>query len=334
MALDNVEKVVPVTEALGNSSIANQAGKIVPETAASGKGKEVVGHSETVPSPGQPTSAQPWKDLFAPSKNPDSSLEFFQPLLVDGVLRAKPTPEVAVKGAEEWENSIVAFLVGKKLPGNNVKGVLERKWSQVGNFSFHVVGNGVFLVNFANGQARDWVLENGPWDIWGYHLAVRKWSKDMVLALEDCKSIPIWVKLTRVPVQYWTKLGLSYIASVLGKPLHMDANTTKRHALSFARVCIDMEATSSFPDNIILELDDGTTTTIGVEYPWRPASCTLCKVFDHSNKTCPRAARREWMPKPQVLAQRKPDDVEGWITVKRKGSNQEQVQEHNSLEVP
>ncbi|GAV81917.1 DUF4283 domain-containing protein [Cephalotus follicularis] len=147
-------------------------------------------------------SAQPWKDLFAPSKNPDSSLEFFQPLIVDGVPRAKPPPEVAVKGAEEWENSIVAFLVGKKLPGNNVKGVLERKWSQVGHFSFHVVGNGVFLVKFANGQARDWVLENGPWDIWGYHLAVRKWSKDMVLALEDCKLIPIWVKLTRVPVQY------------------------------------------------------------------------------------------------------------------------------------
>ncbi|GAV66802.1 DUF4283 domain-containing protein [Cephalotus follicularis] len=156
----------------------------------------------------------------------------------------------------------------------------------------------------------------------------------MVMALEDCKTIPIWVKLTRIPVQYWTKLGLSYIASVLGKPLHMDANTTKRHALSFARVCIDMEATSTFPDNIVLELQDGTTTNIGVEYPWRPASCTLCKVFDHSNKTYPKAARREWMPKPVVLAQRKPDDAEGWITVKRKGSNQDQAQEHNWLVVP
>ncbi|GAV80937.1 DUF4283 domain-containing protein/zf-CCHC_4 domain-containing protein [Cephalotus follicularis] len=179
------------------------------------------------------------------------------------------------------------------------------------------------MVKFANGQARDWVMDNGSWDIWGYHLAVRKWSKDMSLALEDCKSILIWVKLTRVPVLYWTKLGLSYIASFLGKPLHMDANVTNRHALSFARVCIDMETSSSFLDNIVLELDDGSTTTIGVEYPWRPVSCTLCRVFDHSNKSCPRAVRREWMPKPVVLAQRKPDDVEGWITVKRKESNLE-----------
>ncbi|GAV73234.1 DUF4283 domain-containing protein/zf-CCHC_4 domain-containing protein, partial [Cephalotus follicularis] len=205
---------------------------------------------------------------------------------VDGVPRAKPPSVVAVKGAQVWENSLAAFLVGKKLPGKNVKGVLERKWNQVGQFSFHVVGNGVFTVKFDNGQARDWVLDNGPWDIWGYHLAMRKWSKDMSLALEDCKSIPIWVKLSRVPVQYWTKLGFSYIASVLGKPLHMDANTTNRYALSFARVCIDMEASSSFSDSIVLELDDGSTTTIGVEYPWLPTSCTLCKVFDHSNRTC------------------------------------------------
>ncbi|GAV77631.1 DUF4283 domain-containing protein/zf-CCHC_4 domain-containing protein, partial [Cephalotus follicularis] len=106
--------------------------------------------------------------------------------------------------------------------------------------------------------------------------------------LEDCKSIPILVKLSRVPVQYLTMLGLSYIASVLGKALHMDANTTNRYALSFARVFIDMEASSSFPDSIVLELDDGSNTTIGVEYPWRPSSCTLCKVFDHSNRTCLR----------------------------------------------
>ncbi|GAV60986.1 DUF4283 domain-containing protein, partial [Cephalotus follicularis] len=108
--------------------------------------------------------------------------------------------EVVAKGEQEWENTFVAFLVGKKLPGKNVKGVLERKWNQVGHFSFYVVGNGVFMVKFDNGQARDWALDNGPWDIWGYHLAIRKWSKDMSLALEDCKSIQIWVKLSRVSV--------------------------------------------------------------------------------------------------------------------------------------
>ncbi|GAV80177.1 DUF4283 domain-containing protein/zf-CCHC_4 domain-containing protein, partial [Cephalotus follicularis] len=168
----------------------------------------------------------------------------------------------------------------------NVREILEREWGQVGHFSFHVVGNGVYLVKFDNGQARDWIMDNGRWDIWGYHLTLRKWSKGMSLTLEDCKSIPVWVKLSKIPVQFLTKMGLSYIASVIGKPLHMDLSTTNRYALNFARVCIDMAASSSFSESIILELEDGSTTTIGVQYPWRPASCTLCKVFEHSNKTC------------------------------------------------
>ncbi|GAV76589.1 DUF4283 domain-containing protein, partial [Cephalotus follicularis] len=127
---------------------------------------------------------------------------------------------VAEKGVREWENALVAFLVGKRLPVKNVKEIIQRKWGQVGNFSFHVVANGVFIVKFENAQARDWVMDNGLWDIWGYHLALRKWSKGMSLKLEDCKSIPVWVKLSNVLVQFWTKVGLNYIASVLGRPLH------------------------------------------------------------------------------------------------------------------
>ncbi|GAV92752.1 DUF4283 domain-containing protein, partial [Cephalotus follicularis] len=153
------------------------------------------------------------------------------------------------------------------LPGRQVTEILGRKWGKVGNFSFHATGSGVFLVKFDSVQARDWVIDNGPWDVWGHHLVIRRWSRDMPLVLEECKAIPVWVKLSRVPVQYWTKLGLSYIASVIGKPLYMDVNTTKRQSLSFARICIEMDASSSFPDSIVLELENGCTTNIGVEYP-------------------------------------------------------------------
>ncbi|GAV92993.1 DUF4283 domain-containing protein/zf-CCHC_4 domain-containing protein, partial [Cephalotus follicularis] len=199
-----------------------------------------------------------------------------------------------------------------------VKEVLLRKWGQVGTFTFHTVSNGVFLIKFDNGHARDWVLDNGPWDIWGYHIALRKWTKGMSLRLEECNSIPIWVKLSNIPVHLWSKLGLRYIASVIGRPLYMDAPTTKRQSLSSARVCVDMVASSSFPNSITLELDDGSSTVVGVEYPWKPQVCSLCRVFDHANKSCPRAVRREWLPKPVVEACRKPEDAEGWITIKRK----------------
>ncbi|GAV85683.1 DUF4283 domain-containing protein [Cephalotus follicularis] len=143
------------------------------------------------PPPAAPIEAPPktWKNLFSPSSNLDSALQFFEPSIVYWIARAKPPPKVCAKGALKWEHALVAFLVGKKLPTPKVREVLLRKWGQVGAFSFHTVSNGVFLIKFDNGQARYWVMENGPWDIWGYHIALRKWTKGMSLKLEECSSI-------------------------------------------------------------------------------------------------------------------------------------------------
>ncbi|GAV61667.1 hypothetical protein CFOL_v3_05194 [Cephalotus follicularis] len=49
----------------------------------------------------------------------------------------------------------------------------------------------------------------------------------------------------------------------------------------------------------------------------------MCKVFCHSNRTCPKAIKREWLSKPMVEACRKPEDVEGWITFKRMSNRAE-----------
>ncbi|GAV62967.1 DUF4283 domain-containing protein/zf-CCHC_4 domain-containing protein, partial [Cephalotus follicularis] len=162
------------------------------------------------------------------------------------------------------------------------------------------------------------VMDNGPWDIWGYHLSLRKWTKGMTLKLEECNSIPVWVKLSNVPIHLWTKLGLSYIARVLGRPLYMDSPTTNRHALAYARVCMDMSTTSTFSNTILLDLTEGGDTVVRVQYPWKPQACSLCKVFHHANKSCPKAVRREWLPKLVVEACQKSEDAEGWITIKRK----------------
>ncbi|GAV60802.1 DUF4283 domain-containing protein, partial [Cephalotus follicularis] len=132
------------------------------------------------------------------------------------------------------------------------------------------------------------VIDNGPWDIWGYHIALRKWTKGMSLKLEECNSILVWMKLSNVPVHLWSKLAVSYIASVLGRPLYMDAPTTNRQTLTFSRVCVGMLASSSFPNFIHLDLDDGSSTLVGVEYPWKPQACSLCKVLIMPKNPAPR----------------------------------------------
>ena len=70
-------------------------------------------------------------------------------------------------------------------------------------------------------------------------------------------SIPIWVKFYNIPLEYWTNTSLGYIASSVGKPLHLDSFTENHTRLSFARICIEIDMNCEFPKSILLDLGNG-----------------------------------------------------------------------------
>ena len=89
-------------------------------------------------------------------------------------------------------------------------------------------------------------------------------------------------------------LGLSKLASALGRPIHVDSMTKDRKTLGFARICIEMYVSSSFPS--FIELYQGIDEFLGepkiarlmVEYQWLPSVCKQCQVFGHKDSLCPR----------------------------------------------
>ena len=46
--------------------------------------------------------------------------------------------------------------------------------------------------------------------------------------------VPIWIKLGRIPMELWTDVRLTVVASVIGKPLSLDLATKERRRLSHA----------------------------------------------------------------------------------------------------
>ncbi|XP_039009733.1 uncharacterized protein LOC120138287 [Hibiscus syriacus] len=77
--------------------------------------------------------------------------------------------------------------------------------------------------------------------------------------------------------------GLSFIASIVGKPLHMDSITAVREKLEYARVCVEIPAESLIHDHIDVVLSDESVARIRVSVPWMPSYCTDCGHFGHSN---------------------------------------------------
>lgn len=136
----------------------------------------------------------------------------------------------------------------------------------------------------------NFVLENSPWMVSGRPLVVQKWSPDHV-CLDKPEKIPLWVKMFDVPLEAWSKEGISKLASGLGKPLIMDAMTANmcqfgKGRIGYARVLAEMHAKKQFKDCIDIQYrgNDGTilrTKKITVEYSWKPPVCEFCKVFGH-----------------------------------------------------
>ncbi|OMO78705.1 reverse transcriptase [Corchorus capsularis] len=125
-----------------------------------------------------------------------------------------------------------------------------------------------------------------------------KWEPGDTRMDIDLRKFPLWLTLKHVPIEPYTKLGLSFIASRFGTPLYMDRATAMKQKISTGKVCVEVDLEAKLLDKIAVELRDGTAVTIDVEIPWRPTQCSSCKVLGHTDCSLPKQApKQRWTPK-------------------------------------
>ncbi|XVF83564.1 hypothetical protein PTKIN_Ptkin16aG0499300 [Pterospermum kingtungense] len=130
-------------------------------------------------------------------------------------------------------------------------------WGSKGEIEVKPTRQNLFLVKFPCSDLRDKVLETRPWHIQNRPLIIRKWESRLQALDFDLKKIPVWIHLSNVPLELFTRRGLSYIASVLGVPLYMDRFTASQQRLAFAKVCVELDASKEIPKEIKVEMKDG-----------------------------------------------------------------------------
>ena len=141
--------------------------------------------------------------------------------------------------------------------------------------------------------------------------------------------VPLWIKLDDVPLCLWSKRGLGYVASFIGRPLQMDALTASRKNLEFARVCIKVNLEENLPEVIYPNMEGGSRVPIKVIYAWKPTMCSFCKIVGHEQDACPKLINQEAHPKPVTnqpihfnpnapFPKPKPGMRNEWTTVTRK----------------
>ncbi|KAI8571753.1 hypothetical protein RHMOL_Rhmol01G0143300 [Rhododendron molle] len=238
---------------------------------------------------------------------------------------------IAENGALKWKNAIVGSFVDKRLSYYQVSSWAHREW-KIDTEDVVTLDNGFFVFKFKDEEVVDSIIENGPYFCGGKHVILVRWHPGMHLTKGAFSSVPVWVKLYNVPLECWNDEGLSYIASHIGNPLYPDEFTREHSRLTFARVCIEVEATKEIPESFVVDLGYGKPFEIRVEVPWKPQACKVCKTFGHTTNACPKPRvpppSLEWKVKEKVgeevlvnqeqIAKARDNGEKAWIEVKKK----------------
>lgn len=225
----------------------------------------------------RPTYASLFRDNRVP--NDKCALEFVP---VEGNELSLSFNEIdTVESSLGW--CLVGCMVGRKLNGYAVRELIKR-WGKKVRFQIHE--SGWITFTFESNEDRQIVLKGGPYMLFGRYIFLKEMPRCFLFRVEDMLSLPMWVQIHGLPVDCWTNMALSRIASVVGKPIHTDQLTQSKGKVNFARVLIEVDASQPKTYEFPINLPTGDKIKVRFVYEVDTKFCISCNVLGHSWDVC------------------------------------------------
>ncbi|XP_058766375.1 uncharacterized protein LOC131639973 [Vicia villosa] len=156
--------------------------------------------------------------------------------------------------------------------------------------------DGYFLLRFKSHDDMDAVMMKGPYTLRNIPLIIKEWRPDYNVKEVLLRTLPIWIKLPKLPLHLWGARSLNKIGSILGVPLVTDECTAHKLRVSYAWILVEVDITRKLPDEITIKDLEGRKLKQQIEYEWRPRFCDKCQQVGHTCGT--EKQRKVWRPKP------------------------------------
>lgn len=159
-----------------------------------------------------------------------------------------------ITGALHWlDMSCVILHISKEM-----ENYINHVWNFVSKPQVLCHDDGYYIFKFATLAYRDLVMHTGPYTYRSRSFIMRNWTLDFEFNHEFLNKILLWVKLLSLPLGSWYTDSLSKLASVVGRPMYTDKNTTVMERISFARVLVEADIFHTLPTQMELSTPIGT----------------------------------------------------------------------------
>uniref|UniRef100_A0A803Q1Q9 DUF4283 domain-containing protein n=1 Tax=Cannabis sativa TaxID=3483 RepID=A0A803Q1Q9_CANSA len=145
----------------------------------------------------------------------------------------------------------------------------------------------------------DLILEAGVIHFDKKPVVLRPWSTE-IYSTRMVNSVPVWVRLNGLGLQYWGKNNLSALVSTIGKPAMIDNVTQERSMVKFSRVLVEIEISDDPPKTISFINERKQLVEQSVEYEWLPTKCSACANLGHTIANCNKEKKIIWKKKQSV----------------------------------
>ncbi|XP_030502339.1 uncharacterized protein LOC115717493 [Cannabis sativa] len=248
----------------------------------------------------------------------DSKLSFTEPLFQDGVKIAQVDVEEVREQSESWNSAVICMILGANPPLTVFEGFLKRVWGHLGIVQIARMSKGLVMVKFQDEVTRDEVLEAGVLQFDRKPVIVRPWTTDLN-AVKLVRSVPLWIRLHDLGLQYWGNKSLSALVSTIGKPIMVDQHTKDRTRIQFARILVEMDISDSPPRSFQFLNEYGQLIEQRIDYEWLPVKCKNCLGFGHIMADCRRDEMKKKLtskdkPKPGFAQQQVTDVVSNSVS--------------------
>lgn len=206
----------------------------------------------------------------------------------DGIGTVEVPDEVFTDSSPLWED----FLIGKfldKVPHiAKVHAIVNKIWS-LGDKNQMIdvieVNSTTMKFRIESPTIRNRVVRRGMWNLAGIPVVLTKWVPFIEEKQPEVESVPMWIHLRNVPVNWFSWKGLSCVASPVGEPVRLHPETAQCLDFKVAKIFVKVDLTKELPKSMNFNYK-GKETLIQFSYPWMPTKCTNCNKWGHLLKAC------------------------------------------------
>ncbi|XP_074289440.1 uncharacterized protein LOC141614592 [Silene latifolia] len=139
-----------------------------------------------------------------------------------------------------WRHALIIKMYDKQIGYLSLMRKLQAKWAIKGKLTLTDLGCSFYVARFSSRQDHEHVITQGPWMIDDHYLTIRKWVPNFVPTEDKLTHLTAWVRIPKLPVEYFDKGFLTKIGSRIGTVIRIDKNTEMAERGQFTRMSIEV----------------------------------------------------------------------------------------------